>query len=165
MDCSPPGSSVHGILQARILEWVAIPFFRGSSWPRNRTQGSNPGLLHCKQILYCLSCQGKLGLNWVSAKPGTVSLDLFLQGYKDFIQPSHEEINLVCEERWKEKKKWFHSLHSRHCGSLEEFFLLKWSWRWAGHLASLTPFSLCSVSIKYRKSSLSENNWYQKRAT
>ena len=31
MDYSPPGSSVHGILQARILEWVAIPFSRGSS--------------------------------------------------------------------------------------------------------------------------------------
>ena len=31
MDCNPPGSSVHGILQARILEWVAIPFSRGSS--------------------------------------------------------------------------------------------------------------------------------------
>ena len=37
MDCSPPGSSVHGILQARILEWVAIPFSKGSSWPRGRT--------------------------------------------------------------------------------------------------------------------------------
>ena len=37
MDCSLPGSSVHGILQARILEWVAIPFSRGSSWPRNWT--------------------------------------------------------------------------------------------------------------------------------
>ena len=33
MDCSPPGSSVHGILQARILEWVDIPFSRGSPWP------------------------------------------------------------------------------------------------------------------------------------
>ena len=33
-----PGSSVHGILQARILEWVAISFSRGSSWPRDRTQ-------------------------------------------------------------------------------------------------------------------------------
>ena len=37
MDCSLPGSSVHGIFQARILEWVAIPFSRGSSWPRDRT--------------------------------------------------------------------------------------------------------------------------------
>ena len=35
--CSPPSSSVHGILQARILEWVAISFSRGSSWPRDWT--------------------------------------------------------------------------------------------------------------------------------
>ena len=34
IDCSLPGSSVHGILQARILDWVAIYFSRGSSWPR-----------------------------------------------------------------------------------------------------------------------------------
>ena len=40
MDYSPPGSSVHGILQARILEWVAISFSRGSSWPRNWTHVS-----------------------------------------------------------------------------------------------------------------------------
>ena len=40
VDCSPPGSSVHGILQARILEWVAISFSRGSSRPRDRTQVS-----------------------------------------------------------------------------------------------------------------------------
>ena len=37
MDCSLPGSSVLGILQARILEWVAIPFSRGSSQPKNQT--------------------------------------------------------------------------------------------------------------------------------
>ena len=44
MDCSPPGSSVHVILQARILEWVAISFSRGSSPPRDRT---------------CVSCIGR----------------------------------------------------------------------------------------------------------
>ena len=38
MDCSPPGSSVCGILQARILEWVAISSSKGSSLPRDRTQ-------------------------------------------------------------------------------------------------------------------------------
>ena len=37
MDCSPPGSSFHGILQVRILEWVAISFSRGSSWPSDWT--------------------------------------------------------------------------------------------------------------------------------
>ena len=40
MGCSPPGSSVHVILQARILEWVAIPISRGSSLPRDRTRVS-----------------------------------------------------------------------------------------------------------------------------
>ena len=40
MDCSPPGSFVHGILQARMLKWVAISFSRGSSWPRGWTQVS-----------------------------------------------------------------------------------------------------------------------------
>ena len=40
MNCNPPGSSVHGILQARILEWVAISFFRESSQSRDQTQVS-----------------------------------------------------------------------------------------------------------------------------
>ena len=40
VDCSLPGSSVHGISEARILEWVAISFSRVSSWPRNQTQVS-----------------------------------------------------------------------------------------------------------------------------
>ena len=44
----PPGSSVHGISQARILRWVAISFSRGSSWPRDWTRG----LLYCRQILW-----------------------------------------------------------------------------------------------------------------
>ena len=41
MDCEPPVSSVCGILQARILEWVAMVYFRGSFQPRDRTQVSN----------------------------------------------------------------------------------------------------------------------------
>ena len=40
MECSPPDSSVHGILQARIVEWVAISFSRGSSWPKVWTHAS-----------------------------------------------------------------------------------------------------------------------------
>ena len=53
INCSLPGSSVHWILQARILEWVAMSSSRGSS-----TQGSNLDLLHCRQILYHLSHLG-----------------------------------------------------------------------------------------------------------
>ena len=46
VDCNPPGSSIHGILQARILEWVAISFSRGSSQPRDQS-----GVPHCGQTL------------------------------------------------------------------------------------------------------------------
>ena len=57
--CDPMNYTVHGILQARILEWVAFPFSRGSSQPRDQTQGSNSGLPHCRQILYQLSHKGR----------------------------------------------------------------------------------------------------------
>ena len=56
MDCSPPDSSVHGILQARILDWVAMPSPRGSSWPRGWTHPCLLCLLHCQadSLLCCL---------------------------------------------------------------------------------------------------------------
>ena len=51
MDCSPPGSPVHGILQARILEWVAMPSSRGSSPPRDETCISYVSCIG-RQVLY-----------------------------------------------------------------------------------------------------------------
>ena len=52
--CDPMDYTVHGILQAKILEWVAFPFSRGSSPPRDRTQVSR----HCRRVLYQLSHKG-----------------------------------------------------------------------------------------------------------
>ena len=57
LDCSLPGSSVHGILQARIL--VCCHALLQGIFP---IQGSNSGLLHCRQILYCLRHQGSLSM-------------------------------------------------------------------------------------------------------
>ena len=54
--CDPMGCTVHGILQARILKGVALPFSRGSSWPRNQT-----GISYITEILYQLSYQGREG--------------------------------------------------------------------------------------------------------
>ena len=56
VECSPPGSSVHGISQARILEWVITSFSRGSSPPRDQTWISclAGSLLHFRRILYLL---------------------------------------------------------------------------------------------------------------
>ena len=51
MDYSLPGSSVYGILRARILEWVAISYYRGSSQPRNRTCISYVSCI-VSQVLY-----------------------------------------------------------------------------------------------------------------
>ena len=51
IDCSPSGSSVHGIFQARILDWVAISSSRGSSWPRDQTWVSGVSYVG-RQVLY-----------------------------------------------------------------------------------------------------------------
>ena len=64
MNCNLSGSFVREILQARILEWVAIPFSRGILL----TQGLNLGLLHCRQILYHLSHLGSLVTHLASKK-------------------------------------------------------------------------------------------------
>ena len=64
VDCSLPSSSVCGILQARVLEWVAISFSRGSSRPRDQTWVSRIGGRHINLILF--GCQGILAL-WTEA--------------------------------------------------------------------------------------------------
>ena len=69
MDCSLPGFSVHGLSQARILEWVAISFSRGSSWPRDQTRFSCFSctgrwvLYHC--TTYCLPILNSLTFGWL----------------------------------------------------------------------------------------------------
>ena len=68
MDCSPPGSSVHWILQARILEWFAMPFSRGTSWPRDGTCISFVSCV-CSQVFFFffflpLVLPGKLHLTY-----------------------------------------------------------------------------------------------------
>ena len=73
MNCSLLDSSVHGISQARILEWIAIFFPKGSSWPRDRTSvlGVANRLLHCRQILY----------HWATRRTEIMSLILFTFWY------------------------------------------------------------------------------------
>ena len=70
MDCSLPGSSVHGISQARILEWVTISSSRGSSWPRDGTQVSCIG----RRILYHWATREPLGSVPLSSTLTTVSI-------------------------------------------------------------------------------------------
>ena len=93
MDCSPLSFSVHGIFQARTLEWVAISFFRGSSQPRDRTHvsciscTSRQILYHCAFLVCLLINLILLALNlhssvfpiwWVSAAAAAAAKSLQL---------------------------------------------------------------------------------------
>jgi len=81
MDCSLPGSSVHRILQARILGWVAIPLSRGTSWPRDWTWTSciagrflppgNPAANNSPHTLNLV--REAVSISWLSWKPFTSS--------------------------------------------------------------------------------------------
>ena len=78
VDCSPPSFSGHGILQARILEWVAVPFSRGSSWSRGWTLGSPALASRCftiwatKEAFRSTYDKARLSFQWniMATKPG-----------------------------------------------------------------------------------------------
>ena len=81
MDCSPPSSTIHGISQARILEWVAISFFRRSSQPRDRTRVScfERWILYhwatrCSVTQLCLT----LVTPWTASCQASLSFTIFL---------------------------------------------------------------------------------------
>ena len=87
MNCGPPGSSVHGISQAKILEWVAISFSRESSQARDQTQVYciASTLLHCRWILYQLSQQGsplRLGIELLSFQVVYIKVLFCLNGIR-----------------------------------------------------------------------------------
>ena len=96
MDSGPPSSSVHGILQARILESVSSHSLLQGIFP---TQGSNPGLLHCRQILYHLRHQGSpLPIPFFFFQLVVLKLCVYL-----LAPPLHQ----------KKTKEWINLLHSR----------------------------------------------------
>ena len=85
MDCSPPGSSVRGILQARTLEWVAISSSRGSSWRRDRI---------------CISCLSRRTLYHCSTWELTVSVGVRRQPCKRWSQGlSSQQHNMLVPEQ------------------------------------------------------------------
>ena len=85
MDCSPPGSPVHEILQARILEWVAISYSRGSSWPRDRAHISC--VSHITGRLFTTESPGK-SLHYVAVATQSLScVHLFVSPWLQHARP------------------------------------------------------------------------------
>ena len=102
MNCSPPGSSAHEISQARILEWVAISFSRGSSWKRDQTHVSCIGrqiLYHWTtwEVPYYFTLGGRRG------KRGSTTLILGVQ-WKIYIQKISQPNWGYCFSRFTMKK-------------------------------------------------------------
>ena len=109
MDCSSPGSSVHGILRARILEWGCHALLQGI-FP---TQELNPGLLHCKHSLHLLSHQGnqcllknkapgyfrKASLSWVLLHLTLKNLKQVVFHLCALVSPPHPQLELGKAQR------------------------------------------------------------------
>ena len=98
IDCNLPGSSVHGIFQARILEWITISFSRGSSrLPGWGLPGLNLHLLHCRWILY----------HWATWEAGCIILCIYsTKQIWDVIQlkqktKRNNQKNLKWDPKWK----------------------------------------------------------------
>ena len=150
MDYSLPGSSVHGILQAKILEWAAMPFSKGSFQPRNRTQVSHV-YLHRQQGSFPLAPTGKPFHVSVSSYYGEKS---FQKSWKDHLNFRLSDLCYVVAPKPVHGKKllwlktiimcifWgqddvFHREHGRgtprqNQGSTnrEELCVCVWVWMW-----------------------------------
>ena len=87
VDCSPPSSSVQGVLQARILEWVAMPSSRGSSWSRDWIQVC---YISCtgRWSLYCLCHLGKPEQSAISSVQSLSCVQLFVTHWTEAHQAS-----------------------------------------------------------------------------
>ena len=93
MDYSLLGSSVHGILLVRILEWIAIPFSRGSSWPRDQTQVS------------CITWNARLDELQSALKIGRRNINHFRYADDTTLMEESEDEPKSCLIRVKEKSE------------------------------------------------------------
>ena len=99
MDCSLPGSSVHKIIPARILEWVAISSSRGSSWPRDRTHVSC-GSCICTWTLYHWATWEA----WIGAVPKpNPTTDMVLKKEGKSLSPENYFSTLQLADKWTQK--------------------------------------------------------------
>ena len=134
MDCSLPGSSVHGIFQARILEWVAISFSRGSSQPRDQTQVShNAGRL----FTIWATREAYIALKMEIRSGSLISLGL----------------NIVCKNASKHSEE-FHLINVHLHSSYEEVYMLGFSTTgdangdWVEMVAAIPPWRSTCLGTK-----------------
>ena len=134
MDCSPPGSSVHGSLQERILEWVTMPFSRGSSQSRDRTQVS------CITGRFFTICATREAQEYWSEQPIPSPGDLSNPGIEPG-SPALQAGSLPTELSGSPFKPFAHSL----IGQLDFVLLLSCTFLFIFQI--LTPYLICNFQI------------------
>ena len=140
MNVSPPGSSVHGILQAKILEWVATPFSRGSSQPRDQTRVS------CIASRFLLTeppgkpprKEDKAVIQTTQTNDGSYSLFILWNHTTGWIPLKADY------KQWTRNIQWIlqEAIHVFTCNSKERSLLT-----WCGHLENLNFDSVCKNSM------------------
>ena len=136
----PPGSSAHGILQPRILEWVALPFSRGSSWPRDRT---------------CVSCIGRqIPYRWATweglcaASGGTIFANMNLgTTLLVHLWPSCQEPGCVTSG-WSGPARWWECIQTALISVHVRSFVLLSFIVWNAWCLPRIDFDLWNVSSK-----------------
>ena len=119
MDCSLSGSSIHGIFQARVLEWIAISFSRGSFRPRNRTQVSR--------------IAGRCFTIWATREALSTCIEMYLQPKEKAMAPHSS--TLAWKIPWMEEPDGLLSMGLRRVGhnwanSLSLFTFMHWRREW-----------------------------------
>ena len=121
MDCSPPGSSVHGIFQARVLEYGAISFSRGSSQPRDQTRVSHTAG-RCFTMWITTNC-GKFLKRWEYQTTLPASWETYMQVKKQhWMESNMESYITICKiDSQREFAVWLRELKLGLCNNLEEW--------------------------------------------
>ena len=162
MDCSSPGSSVHGIFQARILDWVAISYSRGSFWPRDQICTSYVScigrwiLYHCPtweailknhlNFLLCITGRKKHSFEWRKQDRA---------GESQYLGPLCKTVYVILS--WK--KCWVHISwlegKSGYASGLKDCLWIlggkkpwpetQWSWAWPGQGKGKNPGTSAGV--------------------
>ena len=120
MDCSPPGSSVHGNFQARILEWVAISSSRGSSQPRDRIQVS------------CISCMDRgILYHWATGEALFSFSSMYVIPFQIKMKRGlYSTVFQSCHSKWID--------HGHKCIGITQSFTYSFNWHVA--LCMKMPF-------------------------
>ena len=140
MDCSLLGSSIHGIFQARVLEWVAISFSRRSSWPRDRTRVSRIVGRHKPS-----EPPGKEGASSLSLHTQSLRKDYLSTQWEGAVyKPGRESLNWPC---------WHPDLRLLAFRTVRKFLLFKLPSLWYFIMVAWAgwdiPFSFFSVNVYY----------------